>query len=108
MFINLNKCRKAYEEAIKQRKDGYKTFELYTSIRFLKQVLLISLDLFKSKNEDNLIFNVIIQDTIITRDFNKIIKAAFFHYNDSFYPRKVLYELIEFTELVINNLKISI
>jgi hypothetical protein len=86
---------------LKTKKDGLKTFELFTSLRFIKQILMISLDLYKSKDERNMVFNVIIQDSILTKDFNKIIKAAFFHYNDAFHPKKVLCDLIEFIELVI-------
>jgi len=46
-----------------------------------------------------MIFNVIIQDAIITKDYNKIIKAAFFHFNENFHPKIILQEIIEFTEL---------
>lgn len=90
----------AYSESIKVSKTERKTYEFYTSVRFLKQILLISLDLYKYKTDDNMNYNVFIQDYIITKDFTKIIKAMFIFYNENYHPKRLLLECIELTEVV--------
>ncbi len=75
-------------------------FELYCAIIYLKQAMLISLDLYKYKSDDNIEQNVLIQDNIITKDFNPVIKASFTLYNENYHPNRILYECIELSEVV--------
>jgi uncharacterized protein YerC len=89
----------AYKESMKNLKKELKLFELYSSIRYLKQVLLTSIDLYKYKSDNNLQQNILIQDSLITKDFSKIIKAIYGHYNENYYPRKLLFDCIELTEV---------
>ncbi len=90
----------AYAESIKTSKKELKLFELYSSIIYLKQVILTSFDLYKYKSDENLQENVMIQDYIITKDFSKVIRAIFALYNENYHPKRILYECIELSEVV--------
>ncbi len=90
-------------ESLKRHvKDEKKIHEFFASIRFLKQVLLISLDLYKYKTDNNIYYNVLIQDNLLTKEFSKIFKYMYYTFSEQNHPKKLLYDCIELTEVVID------
>lgn len=63
--------------------------------------MTISIDLHKLKDElhHELELYVLIQDNLLARDYTRVIKYAFSLYNPNIFPKKMLYEIIEFCEL---------
>lgn len=92
--------RIVYNESLKTKISEQKPFEFFAGIRYLKQVLLTSLDIYRNKTDENINLNVNVQDSIITKDFSKIIKAMFIYFNDAYHPKSLLRECIELTEIV--------
>jgi len=85
---------------MKKKKDVKKIHEFYSGIKFIKQVLLISLDLYKNKTDNNINYNVIIQDYLVTKEYKNMIRYMFSTFNDSYHPKKLLYDCIELLEVV--------
>ena len=85
---------------MKKKNENIKLHEFYSAIRFIKQVMLISLDLYKNKTDNNINYNVLIQDYLITKEYSKLIKYMFHKFNDSYHPKKILYDCIELLEVV--------
>jgi hypothetical protein len=92
--------RIAYTESLKTKKNEKKMADFYSSIRFLKQIFLIGLDLNKYKNDSNINYCVVIQDYLITKEFSKITKYMYSSFNENYHPKKLLYDCIELTEVV--------
>lgn len=78
------------------------TYDLFASIKFLKVMLLISIDSFNSSSDVNLEISISIQDELLNKDYRKIFKTAFFSYRECYYSKHLLYSLIETTDIYFN------
>ena len=80
---------------------------IFPYLNCLKQNLYCLFDSYKfSKHNDfNLTVNVILQDSLLTKDYSKIIKSLFEIYNDQYHPIDILYDIIEFTEIYFSDLE---
>ena len=56
-------------------------------------------------NAINLTLNVMLQDSLLTKDYSKIISNFFEIYNEVYYPIEYLYDIIEFSELYFSALE---
>ncbi len=59
----------------------------------------------KEVNDFNLNLNVLLQDTLLTKDYSKVIEKLFEYYNDLYHPIDCLYDLIEFSEIYYSALE---
>ncbi len=91
--------RLAYKESMVSKKSELQLFQLFSATRYLKNVLLISLDINKYAADFNLEQNIVIQDKIITQDFRKIFVSIFNFYNENFHPKRLLYDSIELIDV---------
>jgi hypothetical protein len=60
---------------------------------------MLSIDIHKLNTDDSFNLNVIIQDSVLSRDYIRILKYGFAIFNPSVFPQQLLYDLIEFIEL---------
>ena len=97
---------KLYEQSL-AKKIERQTYMIFPYLNCLKQNLYCLFDSYKfSKHNDfNLTVNVILQDSLLTKDYSKIIKSLFEIYNDQYHPIDILYDIIEFTEIYFSDLE---
>ena len=96
-----------YTEILKEDKEERKGFLLFPLLGYLKQAVYALMDSYRfSKNNlseehdsFNLTINVMIQDSLLTKDYSKIIVKLFEIYNELYYPVDYLYDIIEFSEI---------
>ena len=60
---------------------------------------MISLDIHKINNDESFNINIIIQDSLLSRDYSRIIKHGFSIFDHEIFPIQILYDMIEFIEL---------
>ncbi len=60
---------------------------------------MLSIDIHKLNTDDSFNLNVIIQDSVLSRDYIRILKYGFAIFNPSVFPQQLLYDMIEFIEL---------
>ena len=100
-------------EILKTEKEERKGFLLFPLLNYLKQAIYALMDSYRySKNNlseehdtFNLTINVMIQDSLLTKDYTKIIVLFFEIYNELYYPIDYLYDIIEFTEIYFSGLE---
>ena len=97
---------KLYEQSL-AKKIERQTFMIFPYLNCLKQNLYCLFDSYKySKDNDfNLTVNVILQDSLLTKDYSKVIKSLFEIYNDQYHPIDILFDIIEFTEIYFSDLE---
>ena len=97
------------EQTVMKEKTERKIYIIYPILKYLQQVVYVSFDSYKypkSEEDLNLNINVVIQDTLFSKDFTKIIKILFTVYNESYHPYEILYDLIEFCEIYFSALEL--
>ena len=97
------------EQTVMKEKTERKIYMIYPILKYLQQVVYVAFDSYKypkSEEDLNLNINVVIQDTLFSKDFTKIIKILFTVYNDSYHPYEILYDLIEFCEIYFSALEL--
>ena len=97
------------EQTVMKEKAERKIYMIYPILKYLQQVVYVSFDSYKypkSEEDLNLNINVVIQDTLFSKDFTKIIKILFTVYNESYHPYEILYDLIEFCEIYFSALEL--
>ena len=102
-----------YTEITKTEKDERKSFLLFPLLSYLKQCVYALMDSYRfSKNNlseehdsFNLTINVMLQDSLLTKDYTKIIVNFFDIYNEIYYPIDYLYDIIEFSEIYFSALE---
>ena len=102
-----------FVEITKTEKDERKGFVLFPLLNYLKQCVFSLVDSYRySKNNlseehdnINLALNVMMQDSLLTKDYSKIISNFFEIYNEIYYPIEYLYDIIEFSELYFTALE---
>ena len=100
-------------EITKTEKDERKGFVLFPLLNYLKICVYSLMDSYKfSKNNlseehdnMNLTLNVMLQDSLLTKDYSKIISNFFEIYNEIYYPIEYLYDIIEFSEIYFSALE---
>ena len=100
-------------EILKTEKEDRKGFILFPLLNYLKQAVYALMDSYRySKNNlseehdtFNLTINVMIQDSLLTKDYTKIIVLFFEIYNELYYPIDYLYDIIEFSEIYFSALE---
>ena len=94
-------------EITKTDKEDRKGFILFPLLNYLRQCVYALMDSYRySKNNldeehdnINLTLNVMLQDSLLTKDYSKIISNFFKIYNEVYYPTDYLYDIIEFSEI---------
>ena len=102
-----------FTEITKAEKDERKGFVLFPLLNYLKQCVYSLMDSYRfSKNNlseehdnINLTLNVMLQDSLLTKDYSKIISNFFEIYNEIYYPMEYLYDIIEFSEIYFSALE---
>ena len=97
------------EQTVMKEKAERKIYMIFPILKYLQQVVYVSFDSYKypkSEEDLNLNINVVIQDTLFSKDFTKIIKILFTVYNESYHPYEILYDLIEFCEIYFSALEL--
>ena len=102
-----------YTEIIKTEKDERKGFILFPLLNYLKQCVYALMDSYRfsknNLNEENdsvnLTINVMLQDSLLTKDYSKILENFFSIYNEVYYPVEYLYDIIEFSEIYFSALE---
>ena len=97
------------DQTVMKEKAERKIYMIYPILKYLQQVVYVSFDSYKypkSEEDLNLNINVVIQDTLFSKDFTKIIKILFTVYNESYHPYEILYDLIEFCEIYFSALEL--
>ena len=102
-----------YTEILKTDKEERKGFLLFPLLNYLKQAVYALMDSYRfSKNNlsqendsFNLTINVMLQDSLLTKDYNKVIEKFFEIYNEIYYPVDYLYDIIEFSEIYFSALE---
>ena len=102
-----------FNEITKTDKEERKGFILFPLLNYLKQSVFALMDSFKYSNNNtteefnaiNLTLNVMLQDSLLTKDYSKIISNFFEIYNEVYYPIEYLYDIIEFSELYFSALE---
>ena len=117
LCISLNMINFMYNllfnEITKTEKEERKGFILFPLLNYLKQSIYALMDSYRfSKNNlseehdnVNLTLNVMLQDSLLTKDYSKIIYNFFEIYNEVYYPIEYLYDLIEFSEIYFSALE---
>jgi len=117
LCISLNMINFMYNllfnEITKTEKDERKGFILFPLLNYLKQSIYALMDSYRfSKNNlseehdnVNLTLNVMLQDSLLTKDYSKIISNFFEIYNEVYYPIEYLYDIIEFSEIYFSALE---
>ena len=88
-----------YTEIIKTEKDERKGFILFPLLNYLKQCVYALMDSYRfsknNLNEENdsvnLTINVMLQDSLLTKDYSKILENFFSIYNEVYYSVEYLY-----------------
>ena len=97
------------DQTVMKEKTERKIYMIFPILKYLQQVVYVSFDSYKypkSEEDLNLNINVVIQDTLFSKDFTKIIKILFTVYNESYHPYEILYDLIEFCEIYFSALEL--
>ena len=102
-----------YTEILKTDKEDRKGYILFPLLNYLKQAVYALMDSYRfsknnlSEEHDtlNLTLNVMIQDSLLTKDYNKVIERFFDIYNELYYPVDYLYDIIEFSEIYFSALE---
>ena len=102
-----------YTEITKTDKEERKGFVLFPLLNYLKQGVYALMDSYRfsqnnlSEEHDNLnlTINVMLQDSLLTKDYNKVITNFFDIYNEIYYPVDYLYDIIEFSEIYYSALE---
>ena len=100
-------------EITKTEKEERKGFILFPLLNYLRQSVYALMDSYRySKNNldeehdnVNLTLNVMLQDSLLTKDYSKIISNFFKIYNEVYYPIEYLFDIIEFSELYFSALE---
>ena len=100
-------------EITKTEKDERKGFVLFPLLNYLKICVYSLMDSYKFSNNNlseehdnmNLTLNVMLQDSLLTKDYSKIISNFFEIYNEIYYPIEYLYDIIEFSEIYFSALE---
>ena len=97
---------KLYNEIMLIKEDERKNFLIFPIVKYLKQSMYALFDSYKHSkdNEFNLNLNVKLQDSLLTKDFTRIIKQIFYYFNESYQPYDILYDCIEFSEVYFMSL----
>ena len=107
MYNNL------FNEIIKTDKEDRKGFILFPILNYLKQCVYALMDSYRFSQNNlseeydtvNLTLNVMLQDSLLTKDYCKIISNLFEIYNEIYYPIEYLYDIIEFSEIYFSALE---
>ena len=102
-----------YTEILKTEKAERKGYVLFPLLNYLKQCVYSLMDSYRfSKNNKsaehdsfNLTINVMLQDSLLTKDYTKVIVNFFDIYNEVYYPIDYLYDIIEFSEIYFSALE---
>jgi hypothetical protein len=102
-----------YTEITKTDKEERKGFVLFPLLNYLKQAVYDLMDSYRfsqnnlSEEHDtfNLTINVKLQDSLLTKDYIKVITNFFDIYNELYYPLDYLFDIIEFSEIYFNVLE---
>ena len=102
-----------YTEILKTEKAERKGYVLFPLLNYLKQCVYSLMDSYRfSKNNKsaehdsfNLTINVMLQDSLLTKDYTKVITNFFDIYNEVYYPIDYLYDIIEFSEIYFSALE---
>ena len=117
LCISLNMVNFMYNlllnEITKTEKEERKGFILFPLLNYLRQSVYALMDSYRySKNNldeehdnINLTLNVMLQDSLLTKDYSKIISNFFKIYNEVYYPTDYLYDIIEFSEIYFSALE---
>ena len=102
-----------YEQLLTTDKLDRKNFCIFPIINYFKQCVYALMDSYRfSKNNSNvendkinLTINVMLQDSLLTKDYTKIIEKIFELYNEQYHPKEFLYDIIEFCEIYFSALE---
>ena len=102
-----------FTEITKTEKDEKKSFILFPLLNYLKQCVYSLMDSYRySKNNlseehdnYNITLNVMLQDSLLTKDYSKIIANFFEICDEIYYPIEYLYDIIEFSEIYFSALE---